>query len=105
MVERAVSGAVGLLRFATGTVWAGFGQANAWPSPGEGDGTGPHQPIRRGEQHVQVVEIFADPAVAGLRPRVLVRRVEWRGGEPQSWRTRSRALDRLVKMRCRAQHY
>lgn len=45
---------------------AGFGQACALPSPREGDGTSPHQPVRRGEQHVQMVKVLRDPAVAGL---------------------------------------
>jgi hypothetical protein len=44
----------------------GFGRADAPPSPHQGDGTGPHQPVRRGEQHVQVVEVLRDPAVPGL---------------------------------------
>lgn len=33
---------------------------------GEGDGTGPHQPVRGREQHVQVVQGLADPSVACL---------------------------------------
>lgn len=34
--------------------------------PGQGDGTGPHQPVRGGKQHMEVVKVLRDPAVAGL---------------------------------------
>ena len=49
-----------------GPSWAALGQAVALPSPREGDGTCPHQPVRRGEEYVQVVEVLPDPAVTGL---------------------------------------
>lgn len=47
---------------------AGFEQSRPAPSSCEGDGAGPHQPVRRREQHV---EVLLDPAVAGLgKPEV-----------------------------------
>jgi hypothetical protein len=57
---------VGLLTPGSRGVSSGCGQADAWPSPHEGDGPGAHQPVRGGEQHVEVVEVLGDPAVAGL---------------------------------------
>lgn len=50
----------------SGPVWPVSGRLPLRRRPGQSDGTGPHQPVRRGEQHVKVVEVLRDPAVAGL---------------------------------------
>ena len=36
------------------------------PSPHQGDGTGPHHLVRRGEQHVEVLAVLGQSPVAGL---------------------------------------
>jgi hypothetical protein len=46
---------------ATGATPRGRGQADAWPSPHQGDGPGPHQPVREANNTLRWFRFLAIP--------------------------------------------